>query len=148
MSDILGKVMVLVLAFVLFILAPLTMLGVTQRAIAEREILNEVSLFADKVRDNASFTTADVTALSLQINSHGLVMNLQVTRQLKTVKSDGIVEYIPVAQSETFNRTFNKGDIVQVTATETLITPMTKMVNNLLGYNQAGFSVTLAAVHG
>lgn len=80
MSDFINKVITIVLIFVMLILAPLLISYMTTDMTAERLILNDVTMFIDKVTDKYTITDYDLNDLYLAVNSHGGAYEVTVDR--------------------------------------------------------------------
>lgn len=80
MSDFINKVITIVLIFVMLVLAPLLISYMTTDMTAERLILNDVTMFIDKVTDKYTITDYDLNDLYLAVNSHGGAYEVIVDR--------------------------------------------------------------------
>lgn len=88
MSDIISKVIGVLLAFVLLIMVPMTVARMSDDMAMKRLVLNEVSYFIDKVTDKGSVTGTDYEDLVLGVNSHGGSFDVTVVRYAKIAVKD------------------------------------------------------------
>lgn len=153
MTDAISKVIAVLLAFVLLILAPMTISRMTDDMATRRQILNEVTAFIDKVTDKGSVTGADVDDLMLGVNAYGGAFDVQIVRYVRVAVKDstqgGEVRSIYYATDDTFSSTgstvyLNVGDAVQIRIEGITKTKAQNLIQGLLRVSERPFSFTLA----
>lgn len=119
MSDILGKILGIIIAFILCILAPLTVVIMSDDMVDRRAIYSEMTTFIDQVIDTGELTEAQLSDFMYGISSYGPICEVRITRHIRIVNpAEGggiVVSYTP---TDVFNEgkdiTFNQGDLIQV----------------------------------
>lgn len=152
MSDIINKIITIVLIFVLLILAPLLISDMISDMQARRLILNEATQFLDKVTDKGLITEDDLNQFYLSINSHGKIMDAYVKRlirvaimpegELKTVYFTQ--DFVDGAGAGGDDIELNTGDVVQVAVREIGYSAVRNLVYRILGIDTGSFEFTLA----
>lgn len=142
MGDIAGKLIGVVLAFVLCILSPLTITVMSDDMADRRVIYSDMTSFVDEVVDTATITKAQLEDFYAAINTHGPICQVQITRYVRAANPDtsGSVEltYMPVdvtvdtGNSDIIEK-FNKGDLIKVHVTAKDYTGAQRVGRNLLG---------------
>lgn len=152
MSDIISKVIGVLLAFVLLILAPMTISRAADDAAMKRLVLNEVTNFIDKVTDKGDITAADYNDLVLGINAHGGSFDVSVIRYVRMTVKDNInaangVKTIYSAADEKVGSgtvSLDIGDSVQVRVEQIGKTKGQSLLQSLLKVFEEPFGFTLA----
>jgi di/tricarboxylate transporter len=153
MTDAITKAIGILLAFVLLILAPMTIARLRDDMATRRLVLNEVTMFIDKVTDKASVTVADMDDLLIGINAHGGAFDVQVVRYVRIAVRDatrgGEVRSIYYAADDVFTLTngevrLNLGDAIQVRVGGITKTKGQNLLQGLLRVSEQPFSFTLA----
>jgi hypothetical protein len=116
MNDIAGKVISLIICFIMLIAAPLTLVSVSEDMTSRRSVLNEVSNFIDEVVDTKTISDDRLADFNLGIASHGLLLNVTVKREKRVTNPD------PDSEGKTYTRylpvtniyDYQTGDIVKV----------------------------------
>ncbi len=161
MSDFINKVITLILIFVMLVLAPLLISYVSEEAVTERMILNEVNLFIDKVTDKKTITEYDLDDLYLGVNSHGGVYNVTVDRymvieeplgngdsgtRLVYMRVDDAVKLMngEIEDLEDGQVTLNTSDVVKVHVEEAVLSPAKRLLWILLRIDEGNFEFSLA----
>lgn len=78
MADFINKVLAVLLAMVLLIIAPLNLHNLSIRTEKKMKALNEMQLWIDKVCDKGSITIKDLDELNLNIAATGLMTEITV----------------------------------------------------------------------
>jgi hypothetical protein len=153
MTDVITKTIGVLLAFVLLILAPMTIARMRDDMAARRLILNEVTMFIDKVTDKGSVTGTDMDDLMLGVNAHGGAFDVQVIRYVRVaVRGDlrgGEVRSIYYVTDDAFTVSggtveLNLGDAVQVRVEGITKTRGQNLIQALLRVSEQPFNFTLA----
>lgn len=152
MSDFINKIITVVLAFVMLVMAPLLISYKSDNMLARRSIMNEVELFIDKVQDNVNVTEEDLDNLYLSCNSYGLNVDVTVRRLIAAAVYDEDADvaqtnYFAVDDMESLTN-MNAGDILQVTVKEVSISASRKATYTILGIDEGNLEFTLAGVVG
>ena len=157
MSDFISKVINLCILFTM-ILAVLAMVYTSQMMTSQRLMLNEASEFLDKVADKAYLTASDVDEIYMKINSHGMIMDVEVERYVYAPlnKDDAIISnYTKVDSTEnmgveingaTKNEIqFNKNDLVKIKVKEISMSAARRYLFRMIGVDTGTFQFTLAS---
>ena len=150
-TDIIPKIIGVILAFVLLVLAPVTITRMTDDMAAKRVILNEVNAFIDCATDKGSVTPSDIDDLYIAINSRGGAFDAQVARYVRIAVPSGMsdAESIYVATDDAFGVSdvrLREGDIIQVRVTSVERTTAQNMLAYLFRLYERDFEVTLAGM--
>lgn len=157
MSDFISKVVNLCILFTM-ILAVIAMVFVSQNMTSQRLMLNEATEFLDKVSDKAYLTSSDMDEIYMKLNSHGVLMDVEVERLIYAPlqKEDTIVSNYTKADSTenlgveidgvTKNEIqFNKNDIVRIRTKEIGMSSARRFLFRIVGIDTGAFSFTLAS---
>jgi len=156
MTDIINKIVTIVLIFIMLVIAPLIISYQTDEMLAKRQMLNDVSVFIDKAKDSGSITSQDLDSLAISLNSHGIAVKVDVQRKIRTEvnKTDiitGITQlervYYTLDSIEELEN-INTGDIVLVEVTEIGVSAARRIVFTILGIDEGQFNFRLAGVVG
>lgn len=150
MTDFLNKLVAICLIFTMLVLVPLLISYSTDYVIAKRLILNDVSLFIDKVKDTGYITEDDINKLYLSCNSHGLAVDVKIYRLVRAdVKKGGdiVTVYYSTDKFEDLQY-INSGDIVKVTVSEIGISIPRRIMYSILRLGENKFEFSLAGVVG
>lgn len=145
MSDFLNKVVTLILIFIMLVLAPMLISYMMTDMRAQRLVLNEVSMFIDKVTDKGTITQPDLDQLYLSVNSHGKTLDVTVKRFVRVASLDqttGQVKTLYFAADDI--SALNPGDIVQVTVREVGRSPLRSLTYSILKIDIGKFEFSLA----
>lgn len=123
MSDIVGKVLGVILAFILCILAPLTVAVMSDDMTDRRAIYGDMTNFIDEVVDTATITQEQLEDLYASINARGPICEIKITRYMRAANPDtnGEIEitYMPVdvtigTAGNNIISKFNQGDLIKI----------------------------------
>lgn len=147
MGDIFGKLIGVVLAFVLLFLGPFTWVTLSNEMVARRTIMNEMQSFLDETIDSRQITDTQLEDLYLGISGLGPICDVEVERYVRTVDPDpkkaGSI-YITYVFSEN-NREFNQGDKVKIRVHSINYTGAEKLLRATVGLWLPPIDYTLAA---
>ena len=157
MSDFISKVVNLCILFTM-ILAVMGMVFASQQATSQRLILNEATEFLDKVSDKAYLTASDMDELYMRMNSHGMLLDVEVERLMYAPmeKDDAVISnYTSVDSTETLGVekdgqkkseiAFNKNDLVRIKVKEIGMPGTRRFIYKLIGIDTGAFEFALAA---
>lgn len=156
MADTISKVIGVLLAFALLVIAPLTITRMTEDMAAKRLILNEVTQFIDKVTDKGSVSASDMDDLMIGVNSYGGTFNVMVTRYIPVAVRDnvsGAVKTTYVVSDDNINSLsgsgmvyLEPGDAVQVRVEGISLTKGQSFIRAVLRVYERQFEFTLAGI--
>ncbi len=127
MTNYLNTIFSLMLAFLILVLGPINLSFLNDRGAAQLSIMNETSEFLDKVTDKGKITQADIDELNMNLNSHGITIDCEVTRLVRTsvVTPDGKMKTMYISADANVAtdpsqvvHNLNKGDTVRVAVKE------------------------------
>lgn len=157
MSDFISKVVNLCILFTM-ILAVMGMVFASQQATSQRLVLNEATEFLDKVSDKAYLTAGDMDELYMRMNSHGMLLDVEVERLMYAPmeKDDAVISnYTSVDSTETLGVekngqkkseiAFNKNDLVRIKVKEIGMPGTRRFIYKLIGIDTGAFEFALAA---
>lgn len=157
MSDFISKVVNLCILFTM-ILAVMGMVFASQQAESQRLVLNEATEFLDKVSDKAYLTAGDMDELYMRMNSHGMLLDVEVERLMYAPmeKDDAVISnYTSVDSTETLGVekngqkkseiAFNKNDLVRIKVKEIGMPGTRRFIYKLIGIDTGAFEFALAA---
>ena len=157
MSDFISKVVNLCILFTM-ILAVMGMVFASQQATSQRLVLNEATEFLDKVSDKAYLTAGDMDELYMRMNSHGMLLDVEVERLMYAPmeKDDAVISnYTSVDSTETLGVekngqkkseiAFNKNDLVHIKVKEIGMPGTRRFIYKLIGIDTGAFEFALAA---
>lgn len=93
MTDFVNRVLNLVILFTALVIAPLLFTFLSSQLTDQRLILNEVTEFLDKTSDKAAMNEYDIDKLYMKLNSHGMLLDVEVERLIyaPTTNADGVL---------------------------------------------------------
>jgi hypothetical protein len=146
MFDVSGKIISLILCFILLIIAPLTIISVSEDMTARRSVLNEVSAFIDEVIDTKVITPTQLANFNLGISSYGLLLDATVTREKRITEPDPTelgstyTRYIPTSDITKFDT----GDIIKVTVKQIGNNGRQRFIRSIVRLSVPKFNFVLA----
>lgn len=134
----------------MLIVAPLLISYKTDQMVAQREILNDVQVFIDSVKDSGNVTADSIDKLYLDCNSHGLTVNVTVKRLVRYSVWDAEAQvaqtsYYAVDEIEDLQN-MNVNDIIQVHVEEQTISAARRLTYEILKVDEGPFEFTLAGM--
>lgn len=145
MSDFINKVVTIILAFVMLVLAPINISYMMTELTSQRVVLNEVTQFLDKVSDKGSATQEDLDNLYLGIAASGGFFDVEVVRFIRVSSLDENNAPKTLYFSSNQLSALSSGDIVRVTVREVGISPAKRLTWALLRVDRGKFEFSLAA---
>lgn len=146
MSGFLSRVISLVLAFIMLIIAPLLYSYSISEMENRRLLLNEVNQFLDKVTDKGEITEDDLTEFYLEVSSYGMVIKPTVKRLVRTtvITPEGKAKTTYIAADDIYS--LNQRDVVQVTLKEISASNYRRILSSFLRVNEGLYHLEMAAV--
>lgn len=146
MTDIINKIVGVLIAFVLLAGGPLVINSMNKDLTMNRSVLNEMTNLIDKVTDNGRLSPQDLSDFYVGISSHGMAMDATVSRYMKVVTPDGNGSTISSYMLVEDNTSWNPGDIVKVRVQAIDYSGAQRLQNRLLRLNPSKFDQTLAGM--
>lgn len=149
MLNYMGKIFTIIMVFLMIVIAPICNHFVNEDGVSRLLVLNEMTLFLDKVCDKGTITEHDLDELYNDLNSHGFVMDVDVNRMIRVsfTEADGELKesYIKAdeaAKGETIE--LNQHDVVQIHAYEIIDNPARRILYQFTHIDNKGADFTLA----
>jgi hypothetical protein len=144
MHGFLSRIVGLILAFLMLIIAPLINAYGVQEMENKVELLNDVSEFLDKQTDKGGITDEDMDQFYVNVQSHGMILDVKVDRLVKTAteSGDGTIHTTYIAADD--NTILNKHDILKVKITEKSSTPYKRLLNVFLRMDDNPYKLEMA----
>lgn len=115
-NDLPGKIIGMLLAFVLCVIAPFVTISTQNEMIDRRMIINHVTDFIDEVVDSREVTDTALTELNINLASYGIMVDYEITRLALSIDPDPVTgnSYTPnyVVTNDFYH--YNKGDKISV----------------------------------
>ena len=134
MHDLPGKIIGIVIAFVLVVIMPFVNTTVEDEMLDRRAVIDDVRNFIDEVVDSRSVTDAMLDELNVNLASYGMTVDYEIKHYVRSVNADPTSDedyYVTYVQSDNI-RNYEKGDKISVrvytvgySATETLAHKLT-----------------------
>lgn len=146
MEGFLSKCISILLIFLMLVIAPMINIYGQHEMLGRMEILNDVSSFLDKVTDKREITQEDLDEFTLMVESHGMVLDVNVDRLVKTATLiDADTKEVDVSYIAADDiTTLSSGNIVKVTIKEISTTRFKKLLNVFLRINEPQFELTMS----
>lgn len=147
MSDFFGRILGIMIAFVLLFIAPFTWVTLSNEMVARRTIMNEMQSFIDETVDSRQITDSQLEDFYLGISGLGPICDVTIERYVRTVDPDPMNSgkiYVTYVYTEN-NREFNQGDKVKVRVNAISYTGAEKMLRATIGMWLPNIDYTFAA---
>lgn len=148
MNDIPGKIIGILLAFVLCVIMPFINVVVQDEMVNRRLVTEDIASFIDSITDGRVMSEADVKAFEAKLSSYGVLLDYDVTRYARSVNpdpaspsSDYYVTYVEMPN----NKTYNKGDKVSIHVYQVSSSGTENLAQKLSGLFIRDFDVTITA---
>lgn len=144
MHGFLTRLVGLILTFFLLIIAPLINAYGTQEMENRVELLNDVSSFLDKQTDKGQITEEDLNQFYVDVESHGMVLDVTVNRLVKTATQlgNGSIHTTYIIADD--NSVLNQHDVLQVQIKEVSSTPYKRLLNSFLRIDDEPYTLEMA----
>lgn len=128
----------------MLIIAPLINAYGVQEMENKVELLNDVSEFLDKQTDKGGITDEDMDQFYVNVQSHGMILDVKVDRLVKTAteSGDGTIHTTYIVADD--NTILNKHDILKVKITEKSSTPYKRLLNVVLRMDDNPYKLEMA----
>jgi hypothetical protein len=146
MGDILGKLLGLILAFVLLVIAPLSLSVLVEELADRRSIINEVSNIIDEIADTRTLSNSQLADFYTGVSSYGPLVEVTIYRYIRTINPDPEVAggtYTSYVLTEN-TKTWNQGDLCKVRVRAVGYTGAQRYVMSVFGVMLPEFEFTLA----
>jgi hypothetical protein len=142
----LSKCISIILVFFLLIIAPMINIYGQHEMQGRMEILNDVTAFLDRVTDKGEITQDDIDEFTLTVESHGLVLDVDIDRLVKTATLiDASTEELDITYIAADDITkLSSGNVVKVSVKEISTTRFKKLLNIFLKFNEPNFELTMS----
>jgi hypothetical protein len=146
MTDVLNKIMGVLLAFTLLAGAPLIINTMGKDLTMNRSVLNEMTNIINKVCDNGRLSEAEVADFHLAVSTYGVTMDITIKRYTKVVNPDGLGKTSTTYLLNDNIMEWNQGDIIKVTVKAVDYTAAQRIQNRLLFLSPPMFDQTLSGM--
>lgn len=145
-GDIPGKVIGILLAFVLCVIFPFVIISTEEEMVSRKLIVEEVSSFVDSVVDGRMITESEIRELNTSLAAHGMLLDYEISRYVRSVNpnpaGDGyVISYI---EMDDINH-YNKGDKISIHVYEVSHAATSTLSHRLTGIYLRDFDLTLTA---
>lgn len=146
MTDVFGKILGVVVAFVLLFIAPFMWVTLSNESAARRVIMNEMQGFLDETMDSRQVTDTQLEDFYLGISGLGPICDVDISRYVRTVDPDpkkpGSV-YVTFVYSED-NKKYNQGDKIKLRVHAISYTGAERMLRSTVGVWMPNIDYTFA----
>ncbi|RJX39144.1 hypothetical protein D3P09_16765 [Paenibacillus pinisoli] len=146
MTDIINKILGVVIAFTLLVGAPLVITALQKDLTMNRSVLNEMTNLIDKVSDNGRLSEQDLSEFYVNISSHGMAMDGTISRYMKVVNPDAAGGTVTSYMLVDDHKHWNTGDIIKVRVRAVDFSGAQRLQNYLLRLTPPKFDQTLAGM--
>ncbi|WP_138755930.1 hypothetical protein [Paenibacillus sinopodophylli] len=146
MSDIINKILGVLIAFAVLAGGPLVINAMNKDLTMNRSVLNEMTNLIDKVSDNGRLSSQDLSDFYVGISSYGMAMDATVSRYMKVINPDGAGGTVSSYMLVDDNTTWSSGDIIKVRVQAIDYSGAQRLQNRLLRLNPPKFDQTLAGM--
>lgn len=146
-NDIPGKILGIILAFVLAIIVPFVTVTVSNEMLDRRLIITDVTNFIDEVVDSRNVTDGMIDELNVKLSQYGMSVDYEITRYKRSVnvdpknKGDYAVTYI----KDEVTATYNKGDKISVRVYTTSYSATEALSHKITGMFVKDLDTTITA---
>lgn len=146
MTDVFGKVLSLILAFVLLIIGPLTITLMMDEVQDRRTAMNEVSNFISEVADTRTLTDSQLENFYIGLSATSLNVDADIVKYVKIINPDPKnpgSTYTTYMATESLSE-WKQGDVIKVTVKSVAANRVTAFVQNVVGMLLPEFEYTEA----
>lgn len=144
MSDIINKIIGVILAFMILVFGPLCVVTLTQDLSMQRGVMNAMEILIDKTTSTGVIEDKQLEQFYLDVSSFGYAIDSEIKRYVPVYNPDENgnmhISYMPSNN----NRVYSSGDIIQVTCKAIDWSGPQKMLRAMLRLSQSKFDVTMA----
>lgn len=147
-NDIPGKIVGLLLAFVLVVLMPFVTVTVENEMLDRRLIVTDVTNFIDEVVDSRSVSDSMLDELNVNLAKYGMTVDYEITHYARSVNVDptdaGGDYYVTYVRKDD-TRNYQKGDKISVHVYVTSYSASESLAHKLTGMFVKDLDVTITA---
>lgn len=150
MSDVFLKIVGVVLAIILLVVAPALIVGMSQDLTIQRSAMNETENFLDIVRNSGRITDDDYIDFVADLHALGVTFDVHIVVEQEVIYPTDVRRVVAASLrsaqdvSGSFPVICRKGDFVTVTVTQTAKSSGQRFAANLLHANSGEFTFTLS----
>lgn len=147
MHDIPGKVIGLIVAFFLVVVAPFVVTVTTTEMLNRRAAYMTMCDFVDGVVDSRQITDAELKEFNSKIQTYGMTMDYKITREIRSVDPDPLKPgnyvrtYIPTDEWQSYNQ----GDHIVLRVHALGYSSSVGLAHSLVGMFVGDFDETIVA---
>ncbi len=147
-NDIPGKIIGLLLAFVLTVVMPFVTVTVENEMVDRRLIITDVTNFIDEVVDSRNITDGMIDELNVNLAQYGMTVDYEITHYARSVNVDpattGDNYYVTYVKADD-TTTYEKGDKISVHVFVRSYSATEALAHKLTGMFVKDFDTTLTA---
>lgn len=146
-SDIPGKLIGLILAFVLVILMPFVTVTVENEMLDRRLIVTDVTNFIDEVIDSRNITDAMIDELNVNLAKYGMSVDYEIIHYGRSVNVDPTSsdDYFVTYVKKDDIRNYSKGDKISIHVYTTSYSASEYLAHKVTGMFVKDLDVTITA---
>ena len=146
MNDFVGKVIAILVAFVLCFIGPTAVFVAFNTGFTNQRFINEAQSFADEVIDTRQITSEQLADFQLGLNSYGPIVDVTIKRYVKTVEPDPVNggTYTTYVLADNTTK-YNQGDQVKIELNTVGYTGLQRLVMSTIGLLSPKFEYTITA---
>ena len=147
MHDIPGKLIGIILAFITVVVAPFVISVTTAEMLDRRAAFMAMCDFVDGVIDSRQITESELREFNATIQSFGMTMDYQITREMRSVDPDPlnpgsyVRTYIPTDN----NMVYNQGDHITLRVKSIGYSSSTALAHSITNMFEEPFDETITA---
>lgn len=147
MHDIPGKIIGLIIAFVLLVVAPFTIAVTSSEMLDRRSAFMTMCQFVDGVIDSRTITTQELKEFNAELQSYGMTMDYTIQREIRTVNPDPLNsgEYVTTYTPASDIHHYNQGDHVILHVKSLGYSSSASLAHSILGMFIKPFDETITA---
>lgn len=146
MTDIIGKLIAIIIAFILIVIFPFTVITIDSDMKVRMRVENEVQRAIDEIIDSRQYSKSQIEDLNLSLAGLGPTFDVEVERYVRTIDPDPDQPgktYISYIKSED-NSVYERGDKVIVHVKALGFTGQQRVLYTLVHYMLPTIDVQLA----
>lgn len=146
-NDIPGKIIGLLLAFVLVIIMPFVTVTIENEMVDRRLIITDVTNFIDEVVDSRHVTDGMIDELNVNLAKYGMSVNYEITHYKRSVNVDPITDedYYVTFIPDNNIKDYAKGDKISVRVYVTSYSATQSLAHKLTGVFVRDLDTTITA---
>lgn len=147
MHDIPGKVISLLVAFVLIVIAPFVVTVTSNEMIDRRAAFMTMSQFVDGVIDSRTITDQELKEFNAELQSYGMTMDYTIEREIRSVNPDPLNpgQYVRTYVPTDDTRKYNQGDHIILRVRSLGYSSSASLAHSIIGMFIEPFDETITA---